>query len=93
MTSQDLFTVGVLDVACLLATAMMYRAWRRRRTRQPVVAAASILALGALASVLVLIGLPTRAVVGSAFILALFVVLYSARHERQTVASPTNKKR
>ena len=93
MTSQDLFGLGVLDLACLLSAAMMLRAWRRRRTRQPVVAGVSILVLAVVASVLVLIGIPYRIVVGPAFILALFVVLYSARHERQTAAAapPTKK--
>jgi peptidoglycan/LPS O-acetylase OafA/YrhL len=93
MNSQDLFALGVLDLACLLAAGMMFRAWRRRRTRQPAVAGASILVLAVVSSVLVLTGIPYRIVVGPAFILALFVVMYSARHERQAAAAPPPTKK
>ncbi|OLB88302.1 MAG: hypothetical protein AUI15_28035 [Actinobacteria bacterium 13_2_20CM_2_66_6] len=39
MSQRDVVGLIVLDVACLLAAAMMLRAWSRRRTRPPVVAA------------------------------------------------------
>jgi peptidoglycan/LPS O-acetylase OafA/YrhL len=88
--SADLFGVLVLDVACLLATAMMLRSWRRRRTRPPLVAAGFIVVLATLASVLVLgLGVNYRLLVGPTLILALLVLLYTARHERRLDATAT----
>jgi peptidoglycan/LPS O-acetylase OafA/YrhL len=83
---SDYLGVATLDVACLLAGLMMVRAWRRRRTRPPLVAAAFLGFLAVLATALVLAGLPYRIVVGPTFILALFVVLYSARFERRSAS-------
>jgi peptidoglycan/LPS O-acetylase OafA/YrhL len=83
---NDLFGLGALDVACLLAGLMMVRAWRRRKTRPPLVAAAFLGFLAVVATALVLAGLPYRIVVGPTFILALFVVLYSARFDRRSAS-------
>ena len=81
---NDLFGIATLDVACLLAGLMMLRAWRRRRTRPPLVAAAFLGLLTVVATFLVLAGLSYRIVVGPTFILALLVILYSARFERRS---------
>ena len=81
---NDLFGLGALDVACLLAGLMMVRAWRRRKTRPPLVAAAFLGFLAVVATALVVAGIPYRIVVGPTFILALFVVLYSARFDRRS---------
>jgi len=62
----------------------LFRSWRRRRTRPPLIAAIAVLALGAAAVVLALLGVPYRLVVGPAFIAAMIVVLVSARTERGT---------
>jgi len=45
-----------------------------------------MLALGVLATSLVLLGVPRNIVVGPTFILALFVVLYAGRYERRADA-------
>jgi hypothetical protein len=47
------------------------------------VAGILMLALGFLATVLVLLGIPRGIVVGPTFILALFVILYAGRYERR----------
>jgi 4-amino-4-deoxy-L-arabinose transferase-like glycosyltransferase len=84
---SDLYGVIVLDLACLLAAVSMLRAWRRRRTRPPLVAAAFIVVLAALASALVLgLAINYRLVVGSTLIIALLVLLHTARHERRLEA-------
>jgi len=62
--------------------AILFRSWRRRGTRQPLVAAVAVLVLGAGAVTLALFGAPYRIVVGSAFILAMLAVLVTARSER-----------
>jgi drug/metabolite transporter (DMT)-like permease len=80
--SRDFVGLIALDAACLFAAAMMLRAWRRRRTRPPVVAAIFVVALGAVASVLVLLGVTYTLVVGPTFIVALLVIMYTARYER-----------
>ena len=81
--SRDLVGLIALDAACLFAAAMMLRAWRRRRTRPPVVAAVFVVALAIVASVLVLLlGVTYTLVVGPTFIVALLVILYTARYER-----------
>ena len=91
MTNQDLLSVAALDGACLLSGLMMYRSWRRRRTRPPVIAGVFMLALAVLATSLVLLGVPRNIVVGPTFILALFVVLYAGRYERRADASSAAK--
>jgi hypothetical protein len=82
MSANELGGLGALIVACVFAATILFRSWRRRRTRQPLVAAIAVLALGAGAAALVLLGAPYRIVVGSSFIVALLVVLASARSER-----------
>ena len=91
MTKQDLLSLAALDGACLLAALMMYRSWRRRRTRAPVVAGAFMLALAVLATSLVVLGVPRNIVVGPTFILALFVVLYAGRYDRRANATSPAK--
>src|SRR5207302_1508569 len=59
-------------------------------TRPPLVAAGFILVLAAVASLLVLaIGINYRLVVGPTLIVALLVILHTARHERRLEAMPT----
>ncbi|HKB57906.1 MAG TPA: hypothetical protein VKC51_09970 [Lacunisphaera sp.] len=92
MTNQDLLSLAALDGACLLAALMMYRSWRRRRTRPPVVTGILMVFLAVLATSLVALGVPRNIVVGPTFILALFVVLYAGRYERRgdPAAKPKN---
>ena len=62
---------------------MMLRAWRRRRTRPPIVAAVFVVTLAIVASVLVIgLGVTYSLVVGPTFIVALLVIMYTARYER-----------
>ena len=82
MSQRDVVGLIVLDVACLLAAAMMLRAWSRRRTRPPFVAAIFVVVLAVVASVLVLSGVTYTLVVGPTFIVALLVIMYTARYER-----------
>jgi len=84
MSQRDLVGLIALDAACLLAAAMMLRAWSRRRTRPPVVAAIFIVVLAIVASVLVVSGVTYTLVVGPTFIVALLVIMYTARYERGT---------
>lgn len=91
MTNQDLLSLAALDGACLLAALMMYRSWRRRRTRPPIVAGILMLVLAFLATSLVLLGIPRGIVVGPTFIIALFVVLYAGRYDRRTATDPLAK--
>jgi hypothetical protein len=91
MTSQDMLSVGALDLACVLSGAMMYRSWRRRHTRPPLVAGALMLILAALATGLVLVGVPRGTIVGPTFILALAVILYTGRYERREATTPADK--
>lgn len=86
MSSSELLAVGALVVACLAAAVFLLRSWQRRRTRPPLVAAVVVLAIGAGALVLTLVGVPYRMVVGTAFIGAMLAVLVSARMERGTPA-------
>src|SRR5690348_15352989 len=86
MTNQDMLSLGALDGACLLAAVMMYRSWRRRRTRPPVVAGIFMVLLAGLATSLVALGIPRNIVVGPTFILALFVILYAGRYEKRADA-------
>jgi O-antigen/teichoic acid export membrane protein len=83
MTNQDLLSLAALDGACLLSAVMMYRSWRRRRTRPPVVTGILMVFLAVMATSLVALGVPRNIVVGPTFILALFVVLYAGRYERR----------
>jgi heme A synthase len=83
MTNQDLLSLAALDGACLLAALMMYRSWRKRRTRPPVVAGILMVVLALLATLLVVLGVPRGIVVGPTFVLALFVILYTGRYERR----------
>ncbi|MEA2643090.1 MAG: hypothetical protein QOG08_116 [Chloroflexota bacterium] len=82
MSANEVWGLGALAVACLFAAGILFRSWRRRGTRQPLFAAVAVLALGAAAVVLALLGAPYRIVVGSTFIVAMLVVLVSARSER-----------
>jgi Ca2+/Na+ antiporter len=83
MSSNELLGLGVLVVACLFAAAILFRSWRRRGTAQPLVAAIMVLTLGVGAVTVTLMGAPYRIVVGSTFIAAMLVVLFSARNERR----------
>jgi uncharacterized SAM-binding protein YcdF (DUF218 family) len=83
---SDYFGLIVLDLACLLAAAAMLRAWRRRRTRPPLVAAGFLAALTIVATVLVVAGVGYKTVVLPTFILALLVILYTARYENKLAA-------
>jgi len=91
VTNQDLLSLAALDGACLLAALMMYRSWRRRRTRPPVVAGIFMVLLAVLATSLVALGMPRNIVVGPTFILALLVVLYAGRYERRADATSPAK--
>ena len=82
MSSNELLGLGVLTVACLLAAGFLFRSWRRRRTRPPLVAAIVVLASGVIAVALAIMGVPYRTVVGPAFIVAMLAVLVSARIDR-----------
>ena len=75
--------LAALDLACMLAAAMMFRAWRKRKTRPPLVAAGFLIVLAVVASALVMLGVPSGMVVGPTFIFALLVVMYTARLERR----------
>jgi len=83
MSSNELLGLGVLAVACMFAAAILFRSWRRRGTPQPLVAAIMVLTLGVGAVAVELMGAPYRIVVGSTFIAAMLVVLFSARSERR----------
>jgi hypothetical protein len=91
MTNQDLLSLAALDGACLLSAVMMYRSWRRRRTRPPAVAGILMLVLPLLATSLVLLGIPRGMVVGPTFVIALFVILYTGRYERRADAASAAK--
>ena len=75
--------LAALDVACLLAAAMMVRSWRKRKARPPIIAAGFLIVLAVVASALVMLGVPSGMVVGPTFIFALLVVMYTARLERK----------
>jgi len=64
-----------------VCAGILFRSWRRRRTRPPLVGAGRVLELGAAAVVLALLGVPYRLVVGPAFIAAILAVLVSGRTE------------
>jgi uncharacterized membrane protein YhhN len=83
MSNNELVGLGALAVACLVATAILFRSWRRRGTPQPLVAAIMVLTMGVGAVTVVLLGAPYRIVVGSTFIAAILVVMVSARSERR----------
>ena len=83
MSASELWGLGVLAVACMFAAAILFRSWRRRGSPQPLIAALMVLTLGAGAITVVLLGAPYRIVVGSTFIAAMLVVLFSARNERR----------
>jgi hypothetical protein len=91
VTNQDLLSLAALDGACLLSAVMMYRSWRRRRTRPPAVAGILMLVLPLLATSLVLLGIPRGMVVGPTFVIALFVILYTGRYERRADATSAAK--
>jgi hypothetical protein len=82
MSGNEIWGLGALAIACLFAAAILLRSWRRRGTRQPLVAAIAVLVVGAGAVTLALLGAPYRIVVGSAFILAMLAILVTARSER-----------
>jgi peptidoglycan/LPS O-acetylase OafA/YrhL len=81
VSGNELLALGALAVACLFAAGILLRSWRRRRTRQPLVAAVVVLVLGAGAIALALAGVPYRLPVGAAFVAALLAVMVSARTE------------
>jgi peptidoglycan/LPS O-acetylase OafA/YrhL len=81
--SNELLALGVLAVACLFAAGILFRSWRVRRTRPPLIGAVAVLALGAVAISLALLGVPYKPVVGAAFIGAMLAILASARMERR----------
>jgi membrane associated rhomboid family serine protease len=83
MSNNELVSLGALALACLFAAAILLRSWRRRGTRQPLVAAVVVLILGAGAITLAFLGVPYRVPVGVAFIAALVAILVSARTERR----------
>jgi peptidoglycan/LPS O-acetylase OafA/YrhL len=83
LSSNELVSLGALAVACLFAAGVLFRSWRRRRTRPPLVGAVVVLAVGAVAIVLALLGVSYRTAVGFAFIVALGAVLLSARADRR----------
>jgi len=83
---SNFYGLIALDLACLLAAAAMLRAWRRRRTRPPLVAAGFLAALTIVATVLVVAGVGYKTVVLPTFILALLVILYTARYENKLAA-------
>jgi peptidoglycan/LPS O-acetylase OafA/YrhL len=83
MSGNELVSLVALAAACLFAAAFLFRRWRARRTRPPLVAAVVVLALGAGAVALALLGVPYRWVIGPAFIAAMLAVLVSARTERR----------
>jgi peptidoglycan/LPS O-acetylase OafA/YrhL len=83
LNSNELVSLGVLAVACLFAAGFLFRSWRRRRTRPALIGGAVVLAVGAAAIVLALLGVPYRPAVGSAFIVAMLAVLASARMDRR----------
>jgi hypothetical protein len=94
MSQHDVIGLLALDGACVLAAAMMLRSWSRRRTRPPLVAAVFVLALALIASVLVLSGVTYSLVVGPTFIVALLVIMYTARYERRVApATPAESAR
>ena len=85
MNGNELLGLSLLAIACLFAAGILFRSWRKRRTRQPLVAAILVLAIGALAIVLSLVGVVSyRTAVGTGFIAALLAVLVSARTERRS---------
>jgi peptidoglycan/LPS O-acetylase OafA/YrhL len=83
VSGSELVSLGALVVACLFAAGILFRSWRLRQTRPPLVAAILVLALGTSAVLLVLFGVPYRLVVGPAFIIAILAVLVSARTEHR----------
>jgi peptidoglycan/LPS O-acetylase OafA/YrhL len=82
MSQRDLVGLIALDLACLFAAAVMLRAWSRRRTRPPIVAAILVVVLAIVASMLVVAGVTYTFVVGPTFIVALLAIMYAARYER-----------
>jgi hypothetical protein len=84
VSGNELLALGALAVACLFATAILLRSWRRRRTRPPLYAAVAVIVIGAAAIALALVGVPYRLPVGAAFIAALLAVMLSARLEGRT---------
>jgi membrane associated rhomboid family serine protease len=85
MNGNELLGLSLLAIACLFAAGILFRSWRKRGTRQPLVAAILVLAIGAVAIVLSLVGVVSyRTAVGTGFIAALLAVLVSARTERRT---------
>jgi peptidoglycan/LPS O-acetylase OafA/YrhL len=85
MNGSEILALTLLAIACLFAAGILFRSWRKRRTRQPLLAAIIVLAIGAVAIALTLVGaVPYRTAVGAGFIAALIAVLVSARTERST---------
>jgi peptidoglycan/LPS O-acetylase OafA/YrhL len=84
LSNNELVSLGTLAVACFFAAGFMLRSWRRRRTRPPLLGAIVVLAVGAVAIVLALLGVPYRQVMGPAFIAAMLVILVAARTDRRS---------
>jgi peptidoglycan/LPS O-acetylase OafA/YrhL len=83
VSSNELVALATLAVACVFAAGFLFRSWRRRRTRPPLIGAVVVLVVGTGAIVLALLGVPYRNAVGFAFILAMGAVLVSARADRR----------
>jgi peptidoglycan/LPS O-acetylase OafA/YrhL len=83
LSSNELVSLGVLAVACLFAAGFLFRSWRRRRTRPALIGGVVVLAVGAGAIGLAVLGVPYRTTVGFAFIVAMGAVLVSARADRR----------
>ena len=85
--NNEYLGLAALDLACLLAAAAMLRAWSKRKARPPLVAAGFLIVLAAVATTLVLLGVPRGMVIGPTFIFALLAIMYTARYERR-LSSP-----
>ena len=83
MSGNELLSLVALMLACVFAAAFLFRRWHAMRTRPPLVAAVVVLALGAGALTLVLLGVPYRWVTGPALVAAMLAVVVSARMERR----------
>jgi peptidoglycan/LPS O-acetylase OafA/YrhL len=84
LSNNELLSLGVLAAACMFAAGILFRSWRVRRTRPPLIGAIAVLGMGAVAISLALAGVPYRPVVGAAFIGAMIAILAAARMERRT---------
>lgn len=84
LSNNELLALGVLAAACLFAAGILFRSWRLRQTRPPLIGAIAVLVMGAIAISLALAGVPYKPVVGGAFIGSMIAILAAARVERRT---------